>query len=169
VHGRRIGSAGAELFSQAEAAYRSALEVYTREQAPQAWALAENELGVALTEQASLTIGARATELLAQAAYEKGAPGWIEGKAPQLSASDAEGTVTAKFDGVDGNVMVDRKLSVMTYPKSLMQALRQSAVAAENGYAIRWEVPDLNQANRATNMFNQLGIKNIQVVIVPNN
>jgi hypothetical protein len=100
-------------------------------------------------------------------AYEKGAPGWIEGKAPQLSASDAEGTVTAKFDGVDGNVMVDRKLSVMTYPKSLMQALRQSAVAAENGYAIRWEVPDLNQANRATNMFNQLGIKNIQVVIVP--
>jgi filamentous hemagglutinin len=64
--------------------------------------------------------------------------------------------------------MVDRKLSITTFPKSQMQALRQSAVAAENGYSVRWEVPNQSEATRALNMFEQLGIKNIQVVIVPN-
>ena len=49
------------------AAYRSALEVRTREQLPQDWAMTQNNLGVALWDQAARTEGAKGAELLAQA------------------------------------------------------------------------------------------------------
>ena len=55
------------LLGQAVAAYRSALEVYTREQLPQDWAATQSNLGNALKEQGIRTDGAEATELLAQA------------------------------------------------------------------------------------------------------
>ena len=48
-------------------AYRSALEVYTREQLPQNWALTQNNLGNALRDQADRTEGTKGAELLAQA------------------------------------------------------------------------------------------------------
>ena len=53
--------------AQAVSAYRSALEVRTREQLPQDWAMTQNNLGNALKEQAIRTAGAQGTELLAQA------------------------------------------------------------------------------------------------------
>jgi hypothetical protein len=101
----------------------------------------------------------------AAAAYEAGAAGHVPGKAPRLSATDAEGTVTAKFDGVDGGTMVDRKLSVTTFPKSERQMLRQSATAAENGYGVRWEVPTSAEQARAQKMVESLGVKNIDVQV----
>lgn len=101
----------------------------------------------------------------AAAAYEAGAAGHVPGKAPRLSATDAEGTVTAKFDGVDGGTMVDRKLSVTTFPKSERQMLRQSATAAENGYGVRWEVPTAAEQARAQKMAESLGVKNIDVQV----
>ena len=48
-------------------AYRSALEVRTREQLPQDWATTQNNLGVALWDQAARTEGPKGAELLAQA------------------------------------------------------------------------------------------------------
>lgn len=99
------------------------------------------------------------------AAYESGAPGHVPGEAPRLKATDADGTVTAKFDGVDGDVMVDRKLAVTTFPKSEKQMLRQSATAAENGYSVRWEVPTESQARRAEKMADKLGVKNVDVKV----
>jgi hypothetical protein len=48
-------------------AYRSALEVYTREQLPQNWAATQNNLGLALRDQADRTEGSKGAELLAQA------------------------------------------------------------------------------------------------------
>jgi hypothetical protein len=103
----------------------------------------------------------------AAAAYEAGAPGHVPGKAPRLSATDAEGTVTVKFDGVDGATMVDRKMSVTTFPKSERQMLRQSATAAENGYGVRWEVPTAAEQARAQKMAESLGVKNIDVQVKP--
>ena len=41
-------------------AYRSALEVYTREQLPQDWAVTQNNLGIALWDQAARTEGPKA-------------------------------------------------------------------------------------------------------------
>jgi hypothetical protein len=101
------------------------------------------------------------------AAYEAGAAGNVPGKAPQLTATDDTGTVTAKFDGVDGHVMVDRKLSITTFPKSERQMLRQSATAAENGYGVRWEVPNQRHAARAQKMADSLGVKNVDVKVKP--
>ena len=48
-------------------AYRSALEVSTREQLPQDWAETQNNLGIALWDQAARTEGPKGAELLAQA------------------------------------------------------------------------------------------------------
>ena len=53
--------------AQAVAAYRSALEVRTREQLPQDWAATQNNLGLTLQEQAIRTGGSKRAELLAQA------------------------------------------------------------------------------------------------------
>lgn len=77
------------------------------------------------------------------------------------------GTLTAKFDGVDGSTMIDRKLSVTTFPKSERQMLRQSAIAAENGYSVRWEVPSAAEQFRALKMADRLGVKNIDAQVKP--
>jgi hypothetical protein len=64
---RSGGKEGTELLAQAMAAYRSALEIYTREQMPQNWAMTQNNLGTALSDQAARTEGPKGVELLAQA------------------------------------------------------------------------------------------------------
>ena len=56
-----------ELLDQAAAVYRSALEVFTREQQPQQWAEVQDSLGRALTERARRTKGEGGTELVVQA------------------------------------------------------------------------------------------------------
>ena len=56
-----------ELLAQAVTAYLSALEVFTREETPQVWALLQSNLGIAFREQGVRTIGSRGMELLAQA------------------------------------------------------------------------------------------------------
>ena len=71
-----------------------------------------------------------------------------------------------KFDGVDGNVLIDRKLSVVTSKKGKNQAQRQSQALLENGLQGRWEVPNEAQRIRAENMFKELGINNIDVEVV---
>jgi tetratricopeptide (TPR) repeat protein len=54
--------------AEAVAAYRQALEVYTREQLPQQWATTQNNLGNALAEQGVRTSGEAGARLLAEAA-----------------------------------------------------------------------------------------------------
>jgi hypothetical protein len=64
---RSEGAKATELLVQTVSAYRSALEVRTREQLPQNWAETQNNLGSALQEQGIRTGGEQGTELLAQA------------------------------------------------------------------------------------------------------
>lgn len=90
-----------------------------------------------------------------------------KGQAPTIDRIDANGNnKPVRFDGVDGNVMIDRKISVVTTQKAKDQALRQSEALKNNGMTGRWEVPNQAQANRAQKMFDELGIKNIEVKIV---
>ncbi len=49
---RRGGEEGRKLLEQAVAAYRSALEVYTKADLPQDWAQTQNNLDIALEELA---------------------------------------------------------------------------------------------------------------------
>ena len=57
--GRTEGAAGAALLAEAVAAYRAALEVYTRAAHPVDWAMTQNNLGVALADQAGGPRGRR--------------------------------------------------------------------------------------------------------------
>lgn len=72
-----------------------------------------------------------------------------------------------RFDGEAPGLLIDRKLAVVTSPKAQSQALRQSAALRQNGLRGMWEVPDAAQAARARNLFNNLGIDNIDVRVVP--
>ncbi|WP_193557084.1 hypothetical protein, partial [Pseudomonas viridiflava] len=93
-------------------------------------------------------------------------PATQSGQAPALERTMPDGSIRlVKFDGVDGEVLVDRKISVVTTSKSKDQALRQSDVLSQNGLTARWEVPTQAQANRAQKMFDELGIKNISVKV----
>ena len=88
------------------------------------------------------------------------------GQAPALERTLPDGTKRlVKFDGVDGEVMVDRKVSIVTTQKSMDQALRQSDVLRQNGLMGRWEVPNAAQQTRAINMLNKLNVNNITVVV----
>jgi RHS repeat-associated protein len=71
-----------------------------------------------------------------------------------------------RFDGIETNVLIDRKLSITTFPKVFKAAVRQSAALTQNGYTGRWEVPNEREAGRADNMLSELGITNISVRVV---
>jgi filamentous hemagglutinin len=71
------------------------------------------------------------------------------GQAPALERTMADGTKRlVKFDGVDGQVMIDRKVSIVTTQKAMDQALRQSEVLQQNGLTGRWEVPKISPNRR---------------------
>ena len=89
------------------------------------------------------------------------------GQAPALERTMPDGTIrVVKFDGVDGNVMIDRKLSIVTTDKAKSQALRQSDVLRQHGLTGQWEVPTQAQHTRASKMLNNLNISNIVVRVV---
>nr|WP_320015636.1 RHS repeat-associated core domain-containing protein [uncultured Desulfobacter sp.] len=90
-----------------------------------------------------------------------------KGQAPQITRTLDDDTARGvRFDGLDSDVLIDRKISVVTTPKAKNQALRQSQALRQNNLTGRWEVPTQSQANRATKMFNELGIDNIRVEVV---
>jgi tetratricopeptide (TPR) repeat protein len=64
---RTVGTKRAELLAHAVSAYRSALEVYTREQLPQDWAETQNGLGTALLDLGTRSGGEEGTKLLTDA------------------------------------------------------------------------------------------------------
>ena len=89
-------------------------------------------------------------------------------QAPEITYKTVEGShATVRFDGQEGDVLIDRKVSVTTFEKSQNQALRQSEALAQNGLKGRWEVPTAAQKVRAVKMLAKLGIKNITVDVVP--
>lgn len=71
-----------------------------------------------------------------------------------------------KFDGIQNNILIDRKLAIVTTEKVQQQALRQSLALKQNSIQGIWEVPNTTQALRGQKMLDSLGIKNIKVRIV---
>ena len=89
-------------------------------------------------------------------------------QAPQLGYMDAEGNpLKVKFDSLEGNVFIDRKLSIHTAPKTHELARRQSEALAQHGFLGRWEVPSASEAARAKRLMAQEGVMNILVKVVP--
>ena len=89
-------------------------------------------------------------------------------QAPMIKYKDASGAERpVRFDGMEGEVLIDRKTSVVTTAKAQEQALRQAEALRQNGLRGRWEVPNQTAATRATDMFRRLQINNIDVKVAP--
>ena len=99
-------------------------------------------------------------------AYQSGATGARSGIAPALRYSDRSGLV--RFDGLDGRVLIDRKLSFYSTPKARLALDRASMAVKQNPfYSLRIEVPNMAQYKRGMILLGEQGITNIRIGIVP--
>lgn len=100
-------------------------------------------------------------------AYNDSATGARPAQAPTLMRTMADGSKRpVKFDGVQGDYVIDRKWSVVSRPRARDQILRQSAVLAEHRLIGTWEVPSPVQKTKALKLLKQLKITNIHVKVV---
>ncbi|MES2336519.1 MAG: hypothetical protein V4537_00295 [Pseudomonadota bacterium] len=99
--------------------------------------------------------------------YNDAATGSQPGQAPALMRTMPDGSKRpVKFDGVDADTLIDRKLKVVDAPRARAQTLRQSEVLAQHRLVGTWEVPNNRQKIAAKRLFRKLNITNIKVRIV---
>jgi filamentous hemagglutinin len=88
-------------------------------------------------------------------------------QAPAIELRNGGQSTIVRFDGEEAGYLIDRKLAVVTSPKARDQVLRQSRALQQNSLRGRWEVPNEAAASRARQLFQELGVTNIDVRIVP--
>ena len=99
--------------------------------------------------------------------YNDSAPGARANQAPTLMRTMADGSKRpVKFDGIQGDYMIDRKWSVVNRPRSRAQILRQSEVLAQHRLIGTWEVPTPVEKTKALKLLKQMRITNIYVKVV---
>ena len=108
-------------------------------------------------------------------AYQSGATGARSnrltgrGQAPALDYLGPDGVrLSVKFDGLEGAVLIDRKISVHTGEKTRALARRQSEALRQNGLTGVWELPTEAEAARAQQLLVREGITNIDARVKPN-
>ncbi len=100
-------------------------------------------------------------------AYNDAAPGAQPGQAPTLVRTMADGSKRpVKFDGIQGDYVIDRKWSVVDRPRARAQILRQSQVLAEHRLIGTWEVPTPVQKAKALKLLKKMKVTNIHVKVV---
>ncbi len=99
--------------------------------------------------------------------YNDSATGSRPGLAPALRRTMPDGsTRPVKFDGIEGDTLIDRKWSVSGRSRAQSQILRQSAVLAEHRLIGTWEVPTVEQRTKAIKLLQKMNVKNIKVKVV---
>lgn len=99
--------------------------------------------------------------------YSDAAPGARPGYALVLMLTLPDGSKQpVRFDGIEGDYVIDRKWSIVDGACGWDQALRQSAVLEEHRLFATWEVPNPQQKVRAVALLRKLGIRNIKVRMV---
>ncbi|QQV77135.1 hypothetical protein H5J25_17655 [Sphingomonas aliaeris] len=99
--------------------------------------------------------------------YNDSATGARPGKAPTLMRTLPDGSKRpVKFDGIDGDYLIDRKWTVVNRPRARAQVLRQSQALAQNRQIGLWEVPTALQKEKALKLLKEMNVKNIKVRIV---
>lgn len=89
-------------------------------------------------------------------------------QAPYLEFTDPAGNVVgAKFDGVQGIELIDRKLNPFFSKKAVDQATRQAAVAEYYGLKAVWELPSKAAVEAANRFLMANGISGITVRLAP--
>lgn len=107
--------------------------------------------------------------------YESRAPGSRtdpqtgQSLVPRLSMPGLNGNVTAKFDGLSGGEVIDRKINVLPFTSDSMidEARRQAGVSAYHGLQAVWEVPSQAVEVKALRWLSDAGVSNIVVRVVP--
>ena len=100
-------------------------------------------------------------------AYNDAATGSQPGRAPTLMRTMADGSKRpVKFDGIQGDYVIDRKWKVVDAPRARAQLLRQSKVLAEHRLIGVWEVPTPVQKAKALELLKKVNIANIHVKVV---
>ena len=113
------GEAGTTLLAEAVAAYRQALEVFTRATLPQHWATTQTNLGNVLRAQGEHTAGEAGTALLAEAvaAYRQALEVRTRATLPQDWAATQQNLARAAFLLKDWSTAVDSYTNVLQlYP-----------------------------------------------------
>ncbi|MBW8482523.1 LamG-like jellyroll fold domain-containing protein [Actinomadura parmotrematis] len=88
--------------------------------------------------------------------------------APQLEMPGIDGDpVTAKFDGLQGDEIIDRKSNPMFTAKAVDQARRQAATAAYHGLRPVWELPTPAAIAAAGRFMASAGITTIELRMAP--
>lgn len=99
--------------------------------------------------------------------YNDGATGARPGQAPALMRTLPDGSKRpVKFDGIEGDTLIDRKWSISRRSGAVAQLLRQSQVLAEHRAIGTWEVPNKAERGAALRQFAKKGVKNIKVRVV---
>ncbi|MEG3125005.1 hypothetical protein [Sphingomonas sp. GB1N7] len=100
-------------------------------------------------------------------AYNDSAPGARSGQAPTLMRTMPNGSKRpVKFDGVQGDYVIDRKWGVRDAPRALAQLKRQSEVLAQHRVIGIWEVPTPALKVKALKILKKHNVTNIKVKVV---
>lgn len=100
-------------------------------------------------------------------AHNDAAAGAQPGRAPTLMRTMADGWKRpVKFDGIQGDDVIDRKWKVVDAPHARAQLLRQSQVLAEHRVIGLWEVPTPVQKTKAKDFFKTMNVTDIHVKVV---
>jgi hypothetical protein len=90
------------------------------------------------------------------------------GQVPYLEFTDEAGkTIGAKFDGVKGAELIDRKMNPFFSAKAVDQANRQAAVAKHYNLQVVWELPTQPAADAANRFLQSNKINGIAVRVRP--
>ena len=125
--GKRSGDReqGCKLLEEAVAAYRAALEVYTKADLPQNWARTQNDLGIALQELGTSSPGEQSRKLLegAVAAYRAALEVYTKADLPQNWArtqNNLSDALSALGNQLGGEEVLKRKREAVKLRRDVM-------------------------------------------------
>lgn len=99
--------------------------------------------------------------------YTTSATGARPGLVPILMRTMPDGTQRpVRFDGIEGDYVIDRKWKIVDAPRSRAQVKRQSEVLSEHRLIATWEVPTPAQRLLALQLLQKMKIRNIKVRMV---
>ncbi|MBS0502826.1 MAG: hypothetical protein JSS55_03290 [Proteobacteria bacterium] len=99
--------------------------------------------------------------------YNDAATGSRPGQAPTLTRTMPDGSKRpVKFDGVQGEYVIDRKLRVVNRPRGRAQLMRQSQALTQNRLIGIWEIPNEKEKIAALKMLRDANVTNIKVRVV---
>jgi len=100
-------------------------------------------------------------------AYHVSATGSRAGQAPTLMRTMADGSKRpVKFDGVQGDYVIDRIWSVRDMPHARAQILRKSKVLSRHRLIGIWAVPAPAQRTKSLKLLKKMNVTNIKVKVV---